>query len=113
MPLDHPLLATFLPIFRLSAWLTILVVIFVPLERLFAAHPREIFRKGFATDLGYYFLNSLVPAALIGAPLGVLAWSVHAVLPAAFLATMGSLPIGVRMAMGLVVGEVGYYWGHR
>ena len=113
MPLSQSLLGTFLPIIRLSAWLTILVVIFVPLERLFAAHPREIFRKGFVTDLGYYFLNSLLPAALIGAPLGVLAWFAHAALPDAFLAMMGTLPLGVRVALGLVVGEVGYYWGHR
>ena len=33
-------------VFRLSLWLTILVVIFVPLERLFAAHPQKVLRKG-------------------------------------------------------------------
>ena len=59
-------LHTFLiSILRLSLWLAILVVIFVPLERLFAAHPQKIFRKGIGTDLGYYFLSSLLPALVL------------------------------------------------
>ena len=111
-PLDH-LITSLLPVLRLAAWLTILTVIFVPLEHLFAARPREILRKGFATDLGYYFLNGILPAALLGAPLALLGWGAHQVLPGGFLATMEGLPLGARIALGLVAGEVGYYWGHR
>ena len=50
---------------RPSVWLTILVVIFVPLERLFAVHPQKVLRKGIGADLGYYFLSSLLPALLL------------------------------------------------
>ena len=53
---------------RPSVWLIILVVIFVPLERVFAVHPQKVLRKGIVTDLGYYFLSSLLPALLLGAP---------------------------------------------
>ena len=101
------------PLVRLSLWLTILVVIFVPLERLFAAHPREIWRKGILTDLAYYFLNSLVPAALLGVPISLLAWAVHALMPTDYLAAVARLPLWTRALLGLVAGEVGYYWGHR
>ena len=52
-------------VFRLSLWLMLLVVIFVPLERLFAAHPQKFVRKGIGVDLGYYFLSGLVPALLM------------------------------------------------
>ena len=106
-------LVPLLPLLRLSAWLTLLVVIFVPLEHLFAAHPREVLRKGILTDLGYFFVNSLATATLLGLPMGLLAWAVHAALLAGFLATMGALPLGTRAGLGLVAGEVGYYWGHR
>lgn len=102
-----------IPVLRLALWLVVLVVIFVPLEYLFAAHPHEILRKGIITDLGYYFLNSLVPAALLSLPAAALAWGVQRVVPGGFLAMMAGLPIWARALAGLVAGEVGYYWGHR
>jgi hypothetical protein len=46
---------------RLSMWLAIFAAIFVPIERIFALHSQKIFRKEIAVDLGYYFLNGLLP----------------------------------------------------
>ena len=51
---------------RLSIWLALLSAVFVPLERLFALRPQALFRKGIATDLGYYFISGLVPACCWG-----------------------------------------------
>ena len=100
-------------VLRLSLWLAILVAIFVPLERLFAVHPQKILRNGIGVDLGYYFLSSLLPALLLSAPLGLLAWTVHRAVPAGFLTAAASLPLWARVLAGLVAGETGYYWGHR
>ncbi len=109
-----PTLMDFLiTIVRLSLWLTILVVIFVPLERLFAAHPQKVLRKGIATDLGYFLLSSLLPALLLSVPVGMLAWAVHGLIPSGFLSAAAGLPLWARALAGLVAGEVGYYWGHR
>ncbi len=108
-----PLYGSLLPILRLSLWLAILVVVFVPLERLFAVHPGKVLRKGIATDLGYYFLNSLLPALLLSVPAGLLGWAVHRAVPGGLLAATAALPLWARMIAGLVAGEVGYYWGHR
>lgn len=102
-----------MPIVRLAAWLTILVVIFVPLERLFAAHPQKILRKGIVTDLGYYFLNNLLTAMLLSMPVALLAWVLHNVVPGGFLAAMAALPLWSRAIIGFIAGEIGYYWGHR
>jgi sterol desaturase/sphingolipid hydroxylase (fatty acid hydroxylase superfamily) len=110
---EIPFEASLMPVLRLSAWLAILVVIFVPLEYLFAAHPKEIWRKGIVTDLGYYFLNSLVPAMLLSVPAAMLAWTANRVIPGGFLAVMAGLPLWARVIAGLIAGEVGYYWGHR
>jgi sterol desaturase/sphingolipid hydroxylase (fatty acid hydroxylase superfamily) len=107
------LYGSLLPILRLSAWLAILVAVFVPLERFFAVHPRKMFRKGIGTDLCYYFLNSLLPAMLLSVPVGLLAWAVHRAVPAPILAATAALPLWARVLAGLVAGEVGYYWGHR
>ena len=98
---------------HLSAWLTVLTVIFVPLERLFAAHPQKILRKGILTDLAYYFMSGIVPMAILSVPLAMMAWVVHRTVPPVIHETISSLPLGVRACLGLVVGEIGYYWGHR
>jgi sterol desaturase/sphingolipid hydroxylase (fatty acid hydroxylase superfamily) len=98
---------------RPTVWLIILVVIFVPLERAFAVHPQKILRKGFVTDLGYYFLSSLLPALLLGAPLGLLAWMVHQTVPRGIHTATAAWPLWARVFCGLVAGEIGYYWGHR
>jgi sterol desaturase/sphingolipid hydroxylase (fatty acid hydroxylase superfamily) len=105
--------ALLLQVLWVSLWLAILVVIFVPLERLFAVHSQNVFRKGILTDLGYYFLSTLLPALLLSAPVGLLAWAVNRALPASFLEVAAGLPFWARILAGLVAGEVGYYWGHR
>jgi len=98
---------------RLSIWLVLLSLIFVPLERLFAHHPQKILRKGLLLDLCYYFLSSTVPAVMLGVPMSLLALTAHRLLPAGFVEFMGALPLWGRVFLGLVAGEVGYYWGHR
>ncbi len=111
--LDPRVLAYLMQILRLCAWLLILTVVFIPLERLFALRPKKIFRKAIVTDVGYYFLNSLVPGLLLSFPLAVLAWSAHRILPAGFISLIVALPLWARLFAGMVVGEIGFYWGHR
>ena len=108
-----PLLAFLISVLRLCSWLTVLAVVFIPLERLCAIHPQKILRKGMLTDVGYYFLSGLLPAVLLSVPVGLLAWFVHLAVPGSFLAATAALPFWARALAGLVVGEIGYYWGHR
>ena len=104
--------ALVIDILRLSLWLALLAVIFVPLERLFAPFAESSART-LLTDLGYYFLSGLLPALLFSVPLGLLAWAVHHAVPDGVLTATAALPLGTRVLVGLVAGEVGYYWGHR
>jgi sterol desaturase/sphingolipid hydroxylase (fatty acid hydroxylase superfamily) len=109
-----PHVQTFLPnVLRLSLWLTVMVAIFVPLERLFAAHPQKVLRKGIGVDFVYYFLSGLLPMVLLSVPLSLLASAVHFVVPKSFLAATAALPLWARVLAGLVAVEIGYYWGHR
>ena len=98
---------------QMSAKLLLIVAIFVPLERLFAARRQKMLRSGIWTDLGYYFIGGLVPKLLLILPLSLLAWSVHRALPGGYYASVGHLPLALRLAGALVVGEIGYYWAHR
>ena len=111
--LNPTLAATLVQVLRLSVWLVLLAVVFIPLERLFALHPAGIFRKGILADLLYYFISSLVPAMLLAVPLSLLTWAVLHLLPGGYLRWVNGLPLAVRVVLSLVVGEIGFYWGHR
>ena len=102
-----------MPVLRLCVWLALLAVLFVPLERLFALREERVFRKGIAADLTFYFVSSLVPSVLLSVPLAILAWVAHLLVPAEVTGTIAMWPLWLRIAASFVVGEVGFYWGHR
>jgi sterol desaturase/sphingolipid hydroxylase (fatty acid hydroxylase superfamily) len=89
------------------------MAIFIPLERLCALHPQKIFRKEFLTDLGYYFLNSLLPKLLLILPLSIIAWGLHQSMPSGLYSWVASMPLWMRFAAAMIVGDFGSYWGHR
>lgn len=117
MDLAHTLLIRLQPflveVLRLTVWLALLAAIFVPLERLFALHPRDLRRRGVAADLVFYFLNSLVTGFLLALPLAALAGVARSLQPASWQAFVGGLPLWARLIAALVIGEVGAYWSHR
>ena len=98
---------------RACLWLALMVAIFAPLESIFAVRPARRFHKDWATNLGWYFANSLVPIFLLGPPSALIAIAVHAVLPASVTGAAASLPLWAKMVLAMIVGEVGFYWGHR
>jgi sterol desaturase/sphingolipid hydroxylase (fatty acid hydroxylase superfamily) len=98
---------------KLCIWLTLLRAVFVPLERLFAARRQAVFRRQIGIDLGYFFLNGVLPSLLLSTPLAVLAWAAHAMLPAGMTTSIAHWPIWPRVITALIAGEIGFYWGHR
>lgn len=100
-------------VLRLCIWLALLAAIFVPLERVFALRPQPVWRREIGVDLGHYFINSLLPALLLGAPMALLAVAAQHIVPAEVAATLGALPLGARLLLAFIVGETGFYWGHR
>ena len=109
-----PQIASFVvDVLRLCLWLMLLIAIFVPLERLFAQRPSKFLRPQIGNDLAYYFLSSLLPAALMSVPLAVLATVVQKVLPAGFHDSVQGLPLWLTIFAGLIVADIGSYWGHR
>ncbi len=109
----HQFDALLLSLLRLVVWLLLLCVVFLPFERLFAVNRRNIFCKSFAGDIGFYLISGLVPGLLLSLPLGLAALGAHAVVPWRVQAAAASLPLWGRAAAALVVGEIGFYWGHR
>lgn len=106
----HPL---FVQILSLSAWLLLLCAVFVPLERLASIRRQAVLRPQLLTDIGWYALNSIIVGAVVGGPIVLMGAAIHQLIPTAVLDAIAALPGWVRLILGLVVGEIGYYWGHR
>ena len=108
----HPT-AFLMNVTRQCIWLTLLILVFVPLERIFAVHPRKFFSKFLLQDVGYYFINGLVPGLLLAIPLSLVMVGAHAIVPYRLQAAVAAWPLWQRIVMGFVIGETGFYWGHR
>ncbi len=106
-------LSFFVDVGRLAIWLVLLVAIFVPLERLCALHPAKVWRKQSGVDLAWYFINSLLPAALISVPLAFLARTLSGADPFGFYSAVAGWPLWLRLLSMLLVNDLGAYWGHR
>ncbi|MGH8145195.1 MAG: sterol desaturase family protein [Rhodanobacteraceae bacterium] len=98
---------------HLAVWLLLLCAIFVPLERLVGIRKQALFRTQFLTDFGYYAINSVLIGVVIGTPLVFMGAAVHQLIPWSVLEAIADLPGWARLILGLVVGEIGFYWGHR
>jgi sterol desaturase/sphingolipid hydroxylase (fatty acid hydroxylase superfamily) len=98
---------------RLCAWLVLLTALFVPLERWFGVRHAPAPRRQVGNRLAFYFISSLVPIVLLSAPVALLASAAHYLVPAALTSAIQALPPALRIALGLLVAETGFYWGHR
>lgn len=97
-----------------GASFAILAAVFVPLERVFPARPgQRALRPELRVDAcffaGQYLAWSALAAALLGGVRDALA--LHG--PAAALARLAALPVGAKIAIAIVGGDLVVYWFHR
>jgi sterol desaturase/sphingolipid hydroxylase (fatty acid hydroxylase superfamily) len=112
-PLPSDLAAALLPIARSAISLALMIAIFVPLEHVFAVRPARRFAPGWSTNLGWYFLNGLTAFFILGPPAAAIAGLLHMLRPSAITSAGAALPLPTRMVAAMIVGEIGFYWGHR
>jgi sterol desaturase/sphingolipid hydroxylase (fatty acid hydroxylase superfamily) len=98
---------------RLFVWLVLLMALFVPLERWFGVRHAPRPRRELLHDLFYYAISGLVPIVLLSAPLALLAAAAQHLVPSALTTAVQGLPTAARLALAFLIGETGFYWGHR
>ncbi len=100
-------------VMRLSVWLVLLTLVFVPLERWFGAQHAPRPRRELVHNLVYYVISSLMPVVVLSVVAAMLAVAAQHVVPDALISALQALPAWARLALAFVVGEIGFYWEHR
>ena len=88
--------------------------VYIPLERLFAKHPDQpVFRKGWTTDLTYFFLNNLMIQATtlltLGPAMIFFNWARNPLI----VSWVGSAPLLLQVIGAILVADFTQYWIHR
>ncbi|MGF6313501.1 sterol desaturase/sphingolipid hydroxylase (fatty acid hydroxylase superfamily) [Bradyrhizobium sp. i1.8.4] len=91
----------------------ITILVFIPLERLFAMHPQKIFRRNWANDLIFLFLNGMLIKLGLLAIIVAVIFAAACIVPAAFQAMVGDLPYWVQIPAVILLSDLGFYWTHR
>jgi sterol desaturase/sphingolipid hydroxylase (fatty acid hydroxylase superfamily) len=90
-----------------------LLIIFIPLEMAFALRSSPIPRKHIHQDLIYHFVNSLLPQLILASILSVLVAIIKPVYALGIFSWISSIPLLLRFALAVIIGDIGSYWGHR
>ena len=98
-------------VFKLGNGLLLLLLVFVPLERLFPAGAPG--RRRWTSDILFYFLNSLLPPKLVILAVLAVVSAMRIWLPDGLFPGLAALPGWARFPLALLVAETGFYWGHR
>jgi sterol desaturase/sphingolipid hydroxylase (fatty acid hydroxylase superfamily) len=93
--------------------LAILAVIFIPLERLFALHPRRVLRPGWRTDVVHYLVNGAALKVGLVVSVIVVGSVLRALVPAPLRLGIAASPTWVQIVAGFAITTVGGYAGHR
>jgi sterol desaturase/sphingolipid hydroxylase (fatty acid hydroxylase superfamily) len=93
--------------------LVVFAVIFIPLERMFALHPRRVLRQGWRTDLVHYLVNGAALKVSLVVAVVAVGGALRVFVPAPLRMAVGASPGWVQIVAGLAIAMVGGYAGHR
>ncbi len=94
--------------------LLVIVLIFVPLERLIPTRrEQKIFRPAWPTDLGHFLISGVIIRAGIIGLSGALLMGVPFLVPAPVRAAVASQPAWLAFIEILILADLGFYFTHR
>lgn len=91
----------------------VLLVVFLPLERLFAARRQPFLRRGFWADLCYFLGQYLLWNAPVVLAITWLYTQLDVLPLAGLRATFANWPWLLQFAVGIFVSDCAIYWAHR
>jgi len=93
--------------------LVVLVAVFVPLEKLFALHPRKVLRDRWRTDAVHFLVNNVLVNAGLLIALAVAIVALHWMASAPLQDAIAAQPGWLQFLEAVLVADVAQYWAHR
>jgi sterol desaturase/sphingolipid hydroxylase (fatty acid hydroxylase superfamily) len=98
---------------RVVIGLLVVAAVFVPMERLLALRPQRVLRAGWRTDLVHFVVDGALTTIGLVLVVIVVGGFLRALVPDSVRHAIAEQPAAVQFALGLVIAELGGYWGHR
>ncbi|HEY2814769.1 MAG TPA: sterol desaturase family protein [Acidimicrobiales bacterium] len=93
--------------------LVVLVAIFVPMEKLFALHPRKTLRDRWKTDAVHFVVNNMLITVGLVVALVVSIVALHWMVNPDLRAAVASQPGWLQFLEAVLVADLAQYWAHR
>ncbi|HEU5092935.1 MAG TPA: sterol desaturase family protein, partial [Nitrospira sp.] len=94
--------------------LLIVALVFVPLERVFALHPRQkLFRRGWLNDAIYLTVNGQVINLALTLIVAGIIFAANWTMPAAVKTAVSGQPYWLQVIEVVVLSDLGFYAAHR
>lgn len=96
-----------------AASFAILLVVFLPLERLFAAQPQSFLRLGFWADLCYFLGQYLLWTTPVVVAIAWLYYQLNHLPIQGMRTEFATWPYAVQFSVAMVLSDAAVYWAHR
>jgi sterol desaturase/sphingolipid hydroxylase (fatty acid hydroxylase superfamily) len=93
--------------------MVVLVAIFVPMEKLFALHPRPARRDRWKTDAVHFVVNNMLIAVGLIVALVIGAVALHWAVNPSLQAAVASQPWWIQFVEAVLLADLAQYWAHR
>lgn len=91
----------------------LLALVFVPFEMAFAVHDVPLLRRNYRQDVAFFFVNGVFAPLLLAALLGGVIALMRPLYATGVFAWVSHIPLLLRFALAVIIGDIGAYWGHR
>ena len=93
--------------------LLILIVLLVPMERVFPAKKQKFFRPEWWLDLCFFLGQYLIWGGLVYWCIHRFGTEIYSLVPSTFRETIASQPFALQVIEALLISDFLIYWGHR
>jgi sterol desaturase/sphingolipid hydroxylase (fatty acid hydroxylase superfamily) len=93
--------------------MVVLVAIFVPMEKLFALHPRPARRDRWKTDVVHLVVNDMLIGVGLVVALVIGIVSLHWAVNSSVQAAVAAQPWWLQFGEAVLLADLGQYWAHR
>ncbi|HLG03303.1 MAG TPA: sterol desaturase family protein [Bacteroidia bacterium] len=96
-----------------SISLFFLILVFLPMEKVFPARKQKLFRPSWGLDLCFFLGQYLLWSGLVLIALNYFAGSLDGIVPQKFRAAVGAQPWWLQAVEVIFLSDLIIYWGHR